>query len=132
MVEVLGLPQRYRSGKQYDLTIRITDPEQAGAGFQISAEGIGGHTGSFLILDDLRTQYAGYDGGTVYVTHTVDGVDDSVANWIANGGSYEYSLGWKAPADDQGQTTFFTAGNAINDADLFYGDRYYSTWETIA
>ncbi len=126
-VELLGAPRRYRAGASYDLTVRIGDPEQAGAGFEISAEGPGGHVGAFNISDSDNTRNAGFSEPIRYVTHTRDGYDDSLSNWDTNGGSYEYHLHWEAPAVDEGSVVFFVAGNAVDDSGFYDGDRYYAT-----
>ncbi len=130
-VQLLGVPQRYRSGVVYLLTVRVTDPEQKGAGFEISVEGDAIHLGDLLLIDAINTRFA--EGGSAgdYVTHTGDGVDNSIADWTANGGMYEYDLAWQAPADDEGAITFFTAGNAVNDGQANNGDRYYADHATI-
>ncbi len=128
-VELLGLPRRYRSGEVYGLSVRVSDPQQVGAGFQISAETTAGHQGALLRSDTLNTQFSP-GGGTDFLTHTSDGVDDSIDNWLPSG-SYTYNLGWQAPANDVGPITFFVAGNAVNDANSFFGDRYYATDATI-
>ena len=130
-VELLGVPQRYRAGVLYELTIRIHDPGQAGAGFEISAEGGGGYLGNWMILDADNTQYTDSGFTVEYVTHTRDGVDDSVANWGSNAGSYAYHVAWQAPGGDEGPVTFFAAGNAVNDAQALLGDRYYAAHATI-
>ena len=130
-VELFGVPQRYRSGVVYDLTVRITDPQQKAAGFEISAEGTAVHLGDFMLLDAIHTRFA--EGGSTgdYVTHTLAGRNDSTANWAANGGSYDYFLAWQAPAVDAGSITFFTAGNAVDNAHADNGDRYYADYATI-
>ncbi len=130
-VELFGAPQRYRAGAVYDLTVRVTDPEQLGAGFEISAEGPNGHLGAFNIIDFDHTRNAGFSEPIRYVTHTQDGYDESLLDWGANDGWYEYHLGWEAPAVDTGPVTFFVAGNAVNNADFFDGDRYYATHATL-
>lgn len=130
-VELFGAPRRYQPGRVYDLTIRVTDPVQKGAGFEVSAEGGGSFRGSFLITDELRTQFAEGGASPEYVTHTFDGVVDSVAAWSGNGGFYEYNLAWQAPSSDAGPVTLFVAGNAVNNAQANIGDRYYSTYAAM-
>ena len=130
-VELLGVPQRYRSGIVYDLVVRVTDPEQKGAGFEISAEGAAGHLGDFILQDAIHTRFADDDSTGDYVTHTFDGFSDSIANWTANGGSYEFILAWQAPLTDEGSVTFFTAGSAVNDARGSLGDRFDADYATI-
>lgn len=126
-VELIGVPRRYRAGQIYNIGVRISDLDQEGAGFEISAEKPGNHAGELLISDSLRTQYTddGSGANSDFVTHTHYGVDDSVDNWDAGSGAYEYNLQWQAPATDDGSITFFASGNAINDAAGTIGDRYY-------
>lgn len=128
-VQLLGAPQRYRPGAVYDLAVRVSDSEQIGAGFEISAEGALGHVGDLVLSDAVHTQYAD-NHTTDYVTHTRVGFDDSVANWTTNSGSYEFILAWQAPLVDAGTITFFTAGQAVNGA-LATGDHYYADYATI-
>ncbi|MDO8630812.1 MAG: choice-of-anchor V domain-containing protein [Phycisphaerales bacterium] len=130
-VELFGAPRLYQAGRVYDLTIRVTDPVQVGAGFEISAEGGGGFRGSFLITDSFRTQFAAGGDSPEYVTHTTEGVDDSIAGWDGNGGSYEYNLAWQAPSVDSGPVTIFVAGNAVNNHQAIAGDRFYATYATM-
>jgi len=122
-VEILGLPQRYRSGAVYDLTVRIGDPDRVGAGFELSAEAGTGHAGTLSIIDPTRSQFASSNSN--YVTHTEQGVDASIAGWAAGGGSFDYAVRWQAPVADVGSVDFFAAGNAINDLNGFFGDHYY-------
>jgi len=133
-VELLDAPRRYQAGTIYDLLVRVSDPEQAGAGFEISAENSAGHLGRFLIRDPVFTRNADNGGNSApdihYVTHADDGYSDSLDTWVANGGSYTYQVRWEAPLTDEGPVTFFVAGNAVNNATSIQGDRYYATWAT--
>ncbi len=130
-VELFGVPQRYRAGVVYDLTVRVADPAQKGAGFEISAEGAAGHLGDFILRDAIRTRYAEEESTGDYVTHTLDGLNDSIDNWTASGGAYEFTLAWQAPLADMGSITFFTAGCAVNDPPSTLGDRFYADYATI-
>lgn len=130
-VELQGVPQRYRSGVVYDLAVRVTDPAQKGAGFEISAEGAAGHLGNLLLRDAIHTRFAEHGSAGDYVTHTQNGYDESLVNWVANGGSYEFILAWQAPLVDAGSITFFTAGNAVDNDGHSLGDRYYADYATI-
>jgi thiosulfate dehydrogenase len=121
--KILGAPRRYRPGDTYDLTILISDSTQAGAGFQLSAECDGGHVGSLEIVDPLLTQYA--MEVTNYVTHTQGGVDESLNDWIGNGGSYGYGLRWQSPESDDGCVALFASSLAVNDGTALNGDNYY-------
>jgi len=128
-VEVFGIGRRYRADAVYDLTVRISDPEQIGAGFELSVEDASGHSGTLLITDVLHTQEAD-QGGPEYITHSLDGYLDSLANLAANGGFYEYHLQWQAPSADEGPVTIFVAGQATNNANAFRGDHYHFTHTT--
>lgn len=119
-VVVLNAPPRYRAGAVYDLLVRIRDSSQVAAGFEISAENLTGHRGTFEITDSVRTQKVGS-----YVTHTMQGYADSLAYWASLGNEYTYSFAWRAPTGDEGRVTFFVSGNAVNNAQALEGDHYY-------
>lgn len=126
MVEILGAPSSYEANETYSLTVRISDPVQAGAGFQISVEDAGGtHVGTLIVTDATNTQINIGDSG--YVNHTSTGVSNSVTNWVAMGDSAEYNLDWQAPASDAGTVTFWAVGNAINNNFSNSGDLVYLT-----
>ena len=110
-VDVVGLPRRYRVGATYEFGIHIFDPEQKGAGFELSAEGGGFHLGTLLIANATTTWFADFDTATDYITHTHEGVDASIATWSTGDGGYTYDVGWQAPMVDAGPVTFFAAGN---------------------
>jgi len=130
-VEILGLPGSYQAGAVYDLTIRVSDPDQVGAGFQISIENaMGTHVGILSLIDPTTTQLNGSDPN--FVNHTSAGVVDSVAGWAGLGDAAEYPVRWQAPATDAGPITFWAAGNAINNNFSSSGDIIYLTDQTIA
>ncbi len=124
-VEILGAPRRYINNKFYDITVRITDSTQVGAGFELSAENAVGHVGDLWVSDSNNTSYADSGSNVNYVTQKSAGVDDSIANWVSNGHTYEYNLQWQAPANNAGHLTLFAAGNAVNNAAVFFGDHFY-------
>jgi len=127
-VEILGAPAGYELGATYDLTVRVSDPDQAGAGFQISVEdAVGTHVGTLSLIDATGTQLNTSD----YVNHTSTGVDNAVSAWAGNGNSADYPVRWQAPASDVGPITFWAAGNAINNNFSSSGDRIYLTNETV-
>ena len=96
-VEIIGAPTYYQANAVYDLTVRISDPNRVGAGFQISAEdAAGNHIGQLSVIDPAITELNSEDSS--YVNHSANGVDDSVADWAANGNSYSYPVRWTAPA----------------------------------
>ena len=126
MVEIVGAPMQYELDRIYDLVVRVTDPNQAGAGFQISVEDdLGNQTGTLSVSDATNTQDACCAPG--WITHTSTGVSNAVADWVANGNSAEYSVQWQAPSVDVGTITFWAAGNAINNNFGNSGDIIYLT-----
>lgn len=122
-VEILGVPTTYTASTTYNLTVRIADAAQAGAGFQLSVEdNVGTHVGTLVITDATNTQP---NGG--WVNHTFTGVGNSVTNWGGMGSAAEYNVDWVSPASDVGAVTFWAAGNAINNNSLSSGDQVYLT-----
>jgi hypothetical protein len=129
MVEILGVPAQYDPSAVYDLTVRVSDAARVGAGFQLSVENAAGnHVGVLSIIDPVFTTLNSDDPS--YVNHTSDGVDDSVANWAANGNSVSYVVRWTAPSISMGPVTFWAAGNAINNNFSPSGDLIYTTSQT--
>lgn len=125
-IEILNAPSQYQANGVYDITVRISDVGQAGAGFQLSAEDASGnHLGAFTVLDAVKTELNPDDNN--YINHTPDGVDDAVANWAANSSSASYTVRWTAPSTDLGTVTFWAAGNAINNNFSASGDFIYTT-----
>ncbi len=124
-VEILGAPMQYNSNRLYSISVRVADPVQLGAGFELSAEGAtGAAMGVLLLADSTLTRFA--DNNPAFVTHTSLGVLNTVSNWAANGNSATFNLRWRAPAANAGTVTFFAAGLAINNAGSS-GDRLYLT-----
>ena len=128
-VELLGVPTHYAAGAIYDLTVRIIDADQFGAAFQISVETESEHIGTLLLSDTIHTQYA--QGDTNYVTHTLAGVEESIAEWSAEGGQYDFALRWRAPFTGGEAATIYVAALAINDATAIFGDNIYVATASI-
>jgi len=125
MVQILGAPAEYEADALYNLTVRVTDAAKAGAGFQLSVETAAGAQAGTILVSDADNTQLNPNAGVVWINHTLAGVDDAVANWVAMGNSAEYHLEWLAPAGDVGPVTFWAAGNAINDDDFNTGDVIY-------
>jgi len=124
-VEILGAPTAYAINQAYDITIRISDPDQAGAGFQFDVEDpTGNHVGTLIVTDTDNTKYNDVDPD--WINHTQTGVDNAVAAWAGLGNAAEYHLQWKAPATNIGPIDFWAAGNAINNNFSRTGDHIYT------
>jgi hypothetical protein len=128
---IVGLPTGYEADAIYDLIVRVSDPAQAGAGFQMSIEdAVGTHVGTLSVTDATNTQLN--TGDANFMNHTGAGVDNAVANWAGMGNAAEYAVRWQAPSTDSGPITFWLAGNAINNNLQSSGDDIYLTNETIS
>jgi len=128
-VQIIGLPSQYAFNVIYNLTVRVADPTQAGAGFQVSAESpIGAHLGTLIRTDMANTQLV-----SSFIYHTATGVNNSVANWnvLPNMQSATYNFQWRSPMTDAGPITFWVAGNAINNDFFNSGDHIYLLNTTI-
>jgi hypothetical protein len=127
-VQILGAPAQYLPNQIYTLTVRIADPVQAGAGFQLSVENSLGHIGTLILSDPTNTRFATTTPqSNVWAEHTGTGVANAVAGWAGMGNAAEYQVQWRAPATDSGAITFYAAGNAINNNLLNSGDIIYLT-----
>lgn len=123
-VLILGSPARYIPGNIYDLTVRVFDPAQFGAGFELSVETPNGqHVGQLVVSDPTTTQFASADPN--FVTHTLTGHFQSEVDWVSNGNSFDFKMQWIAPANNVGTFSFYAAGNADNDNSQATGDSIY-------
>lgn len=121
----LGQAKNYVPGQEYNIKVRITDPGVQRFGFQIVAlTDIGKlNAGDFVLTDTYRTQITKNDKGMQdrqYVTYTYDGTD------AVQTGVGEWSLKWKAPAQDIGAVTFYASGVSGNDDETDKGDHVYT------
>lgn len=125
-VQIIGAPANYGPSEVYDLTVRVADPTKSGAGFQISVEdSVGNHVGALSIIDAVNT--ALNIGDPNWVNHTSTGVDNAIANWVANGNQADFTVRWTSPASDVGPVTFWAAGNAVDDGGSPANDNVYLT-----
>ena len=132
-VQILGAPGAYAPSTTYNLTVRIDDPVQAGAGFELSVEDAAGpHVGTLVLSDATNTQFLSDDPidcptNDCFVSHTSTGVTTSVADWGTMGNAAIFNVDWTSPASDVGTVTFWAVGNAINDNFSSSGDIVYLT-----
>ncbi|MCO6436962.1 MAG: hypothetical protein J5J06_07735 [Phycisphaerae bacterium] len=114
-IELIGMPKRYILNRTYDLTVRVTDADQIGAGFEISVEDGFTYAGSLLLSDAVNTRFTAegpFPPDTNYVTHSEAGYENSMTDWIMNGSSASFALQWQAPGVDQGEIDVFLAALA--------------------
>ncbi|MEK6799447.1 MAG: choice-of-anchor V domain-containing protein [Planctomycetota bacterium] len=123
-VQILNAPAQYQANHVYDLTIRVMDPFEAGAGFQLSVEDAAGtHVGTLIITDAANTTWNNNDPN--WVNHTETGVVNSITNWASLGSAAEFEVRWQAPGSDVGPLTFWAVGNAINNNNSPTSDKVY-------
>jgi len=101
--------------------VRIEDPDQVGAGYQLSVEDAAGAPVGTLTAPDSHSQIS-----SGFANHTSTGVANSIASWVALGNAAEFEVIWQAPPADGGPAMFWVAGNAINDAGGNAGDHVYT------
>ena len=124
-LDLLGRPTRYIPDRVYDLTVRVFDPGQMGAGFQLTVETpLGDSVGELIATDPVNTRIPMSDAGIL--THTEAGYEDTVSNWASGGGQGEYTLQWRAPATDMGDIAIYLAANATNNNNSTSGDIIYA------
>src|ERR1043166_5347301 len=67
-VEIIGAPDKNQANAIYDLTVRVSDPDKLGAGFQISVEdALGNHIGTLSVVDSVNTELNPSDNN--YLNH---------------------------------------------------------------
>lgn len=119
-VQIVGVPATYLANRIYNLIVRVEDPDQVGAGYQLSVEDASGNAVGALSAPDINSQISGG-----FANHTSTGVANSITNWVALGNAAEFQVTWQAPAADAGPAVFWVAGNAVNDAGGNNGDHVY-------
>lgn len=104
-----GLPAQYDPGQTYDVTIRLSDPDQSRWGFMLTVLNAANEgAGTFTITDVTRTQLS--DNAMPdpdYVKQTSEGTDNGTAD-----GPVEWAFQWTAPGDDS--VVFYVAANAAD------------------
>ena len=111
-----GVPDEYRPGSMYRLTVTIRDSTALKGGFQLAARvAAGPHGGTqagtlcatstrvTVATDSTRVQYASHAGA-------------------AKADSLEWQVDWQAPATDVGAVIFHVAANSANDDASMLGD----------
>lgn len=106
-----GLPERYRPGATYTVTITLGAPGMNAGGVSAAARtGAGGQAGRWRPLDGLEVVGK---SGVDYLRHTSP-ARAPTARWRAD---------WIAPCGCAGPVLLHVAGNAANDDDSEFGDR---------
>lgn len=114
----------YEPGKSYDVTVTVKQPSVTRFGFEVVAlrSSDNANAGKLTLTEPARTQLL--DGipsfsERKYLTYTSAGTNPVAA------GTGQWSFRWTAPAADEGDITFYTAGLAANNDGTDYGDNVY-------
>jgi hypothetical protein len=112
----------YEPGKQYTLTITVTQPKRQRYGFQMTALNTSNRRAGTLASLNGETQVLSETGfgGRQYIEHTQLGTLPNAKN------SHVWQVRWTAPDTDIGTVIFYIAGNAAN-GDLTNQDDYIYT-----
>jgi len=118
---IIGLPDRFEHGQVYPLTISLTHPSLAIAGFQLSArfrEGeLRGRQAGKFVTEGSRVAVSELDG-IEYVHHTLESL-------AATRDTARWQIRWTAPSSG-GDVELNLAANASNDDASALGDRIYT------
>ena len=119
----ISAPERYSSGRTYDVTITLTRPGMAIGGFQLTARfAEGGAQAGTLILGDGQQDRVKVlkDRGVQYAYHSRPGSQLTATDLV------RWTLRWTAPRGRRA-VLFHAAANAANGDDSQSGDFIYTS-----
>jgi hypothetical protein len=114
-ISVDGLPNLYKPGGVYKITLKVSHPDMERGGFQMSARSEAGSQAGDLSADESVKIATGHESGVIFAQHSENGapfVENRTAAWIVT---------WTAPKDVS-TVTIYAAGNASNGDDSALGD----------
>ncbi len=116
-----GVPERYRPGETYPITVVIGQPGQQRWGFEISARLAGnGQQAGELVPSDAQSQVR-TAGRVQYAFHTATGTRQGEQN-----GPVTFGVDWTAPQQALGDVLFNASGNAADGDGNTTGDFVYT------
>ena len=123
-LSITGVPDAFRPGETYRLTVRVARAEMVVGGFQLAArfaDGVaaGRQAGTLRAVDERAQVTTDTVSGVQYASQTKPGAEQT-AHWAA-----EWSLDWTAPATSAGPVVFHLAANAGNGDESPLGDFVY-------
>lgn len=120
-LQLNDLPERFRPGEQYRLTVQLSDPNARRWGFELTALNENNQrAGTIAVVDQNITQIS-VSNQRQYLKHTLNGTFRNQAN------AAQWSFNWTAPDEENpGTITFYIAGNAANNNGSSSGDRIYA------
>ncbi len=122
-LHVEGIPESYRAGKSYTISIHLKRDGLGQAGFQMSSRfEDGSQAGSFSANSDLL-QFTETDKSTQYIQHSAKGSKTTART------SSGWEVRWTAPETAAGPVIFNIAANAGNGDASAFGDFIYTLQE---
>ena len=119
-IKITGLPPKYQTGEEYQLSVSISHSDQKRWGFLLQArDSLGNPVGNFSNIDNNTQVFSSY------ISHTFSGTFRGQSN------SANWNLKWIAPVADIESITFTAYGNAANGNAAKSGDKGYITTESI-
>ena len=118
---IKGVPENYRGGESYPITVFIGQPGQSRWGFQLSARSATSseQSGQLVPTDDMTQVIE--NGGIQYIQQTSEGSRAETSN-----GPVEFQFDWIAPDPSLGPIFFNGAGNAADGSGDPSGDYIYT------
>ncbi|MEE8348588.1 MAG: DUF5777 family beta-barrel protein [Acidobacteriota bacterium] len=118
---ISGVPENYRGGESYPITILIGQPGQSRWGFQLSARSAAsGEQAGLLVPANDMTQVI-ESRGIQYIQQTSKGSRAETSSRAV-----EFRFNWVAPDPSQGPIFFNAAGNAADSSGDPTGDYIYT------
>ncbi len=123
-LELGGVPESYKPGGSYRITVILTRSELEKGGFQLAARHPDSSQAGRFRLDSPRLQFTDAEGSVRYVQHTAEGTDPGEDRLI------RWDFEWTAPKN--GRTVrFHLAANAGNGDESSFGDHIYTLSRTV-
>jgi hypothetical protein len=131
MLGLAGVPDRYKPGEQYLLTISLTQKDQKRWGFQLTALDSSYQSAGVLIpaaehFTQKKTESMPDNSERQYVGHTAAGTYPGKVS-----GPVTWEFLWQAPSKDAGPVYFYSAANAANFNKNPRGDYIYTRIDTV-
>lgn len=119
-----GVPESYKPGDSYKITVILTRNELEKGGFQLAARHPDSAQAGSFQLDSPRLQFTDAGGSVRYVQHTAEGTEPGEENLI------RWNFEWTAPENGRG-VRFHLAANAGNGDESSFGDHIYTLNRTV-
>ena len=122
LVKLAGAPHAYETGQSYTMTLTLEHASNTAGGFFLSTEGMG----SFSWSEDQIIRPEKDSGEEATATTTSSGITQSDVTSPA-----EWTFTWTAPETDDGDVSFWIAGNMVNGDGAPNADDHWNTLSFI-